>query len=180
MKLRICPFDSEKKVDFFDLRSLGAYRGGKVVGVVSALPIAIAEAEVGIIGKQLKDLELKPEVRTVEAFGPGNYCSAQLDYERCSVVFSSVGTYDKSRKAVGNEVVTAVRDFLKAGKACEKHLADQLLLPLNVLVGGERKWETDGLWEDVVWHPSWDIELQKETLHYETNQEVIAEFGLHE
>ena len=74
----------------------------------------------------------------------------------------------------------AIERDLKAGKACEKHLADQLLLPLNVLVGGERKWETDGLWEDVVWHPSWDIELQKETLHYKTNQEVIAEFGLHE
>ena len=181
MKLRIWPFDGEKRIGFFDLRSLGAYRGGKVVGAVSALPVTIAEAEVGIVGKQLKDLELKSEVRTVEAFGPGNYCYAQLDYERCSVVFSSVGTYDKSRKAVGNEVVTAVRDFLKAGKACEKHLADQLLLPLNVLVGGERRLEQVGeYWEDLVWHPSWDIELQKETLHYKTNQEVIAEFGLHE
>ena len=181
MKLRIWPFDVEKKIEFFDLRKLGEYRGGKVVGIVSALPISIAEAEVGIVGKQLKELELKSEVRTVEAFGPGNYCYAQLDYERCSVVFSSVGTYDKSRKAVGNEVVAAVRDFLKAGKACEKHLADQLLLPLNVFVGGERRLEQVGeYWEDLVWHPSWDIELQKETLHYKTNQEVIAEFGLHE
>ena len=86
-----------------------------------------------------------------------------------------------SEVAVGNEVVTAVRDFLKAGKACEKHLADQLLLPLNVFVGGERRLEQVGeYWEDLVWHPSWDIELQKETLHYKTNQEVVAEFGLHE
>ena len=144
------------------------------------MPIAIAEAEVGIVGKQLKELELKPEVRTVEAFGPGNYCYAQLDYERCSAIFSSVGTYDKSRKAVGNEVVTAVRDFLKAGKACEKHLADQLLLPLNLLVGGDRRLEQVGeYWEDLVWHPNWNLAVQKETLHYKTNQEVIAEFGLH-
>ena len=128
----------------YELTELGAYRGGKVVGVVSALPVGIAEAEVGIVGKQLKELDLKSEVRTVEAFGPGNYCYAQLDYDRCSVVFSSVGTYDKSRRAVGNEVVAAVRDFLK------------------------------------VWHPNWDVELQKETLLYKTNQEVIAKFGLHE
>ena len=119
-------------------------------------------------------------MRTVEAFGPGNYCYAQLDYERCSVVFSSVGTHDKSRRAVGNEVVAAVRDFLKAGKACEKHLADQLLLPLNVLAGGGWKWETDGLWEEEVWHPNWAVELQKETLHYKTNQEVIEGVALHE
>ena len=181
VKLRIWPFDAEKKIDFFDLRELGAYRGGKVVGVVSALPVGIAEAEVGIVGKQLKELELKSEVRTVEALGPGNYCYAQLDYDRCSVLFSSVGTYDKSRKSVGNEVVTAVRDFLKAGKACEKHLADQLLLPLNVLVGGERRLEQVGAyWEDLVWHPNWDVELQKETLHYKTNREVVEGFALHE
>ena len=181
VKLRIWPFDAEKKIDFFDLHELGAYRGGKVVGVVSALPVGIAEAEVGIVGKQLKGLDLKPEVRTVEALGPGNYCYAQLDYDRCSVVFSSVGMYDKSRRAVGNEVVTAVRDFLKADKACEKHLADQLLVPLNVLVGGERRLEQVGAcWEDLVWYPNWDLEVQKETLHYKTNQEVVAEFGLHE
>ena len=189
VKLKVWPFDGSgadgaragQDGRRYELTELGAYRGGRVVGVVSALPIAIAEAEVGIVGKQLKELGLKPEVRTVEAFGPGNYCYVQLDYERCSVVFSSVGTYDKSRKAVGSEVVTAVRDFLKAGKACEKHLADQLLLPLNVFVGGERRQEQVGeYWEDLVWHPNWNVELQKETLHYKTNQEVIAEFGLHE
>ena len=175
VKLRIWPFDVSRKIDFFDLRKLGEYRGGKVVGAVSALPIAIAEAEVGIVGKQLKELKLKPEVRTAEAFGPGNYCYVQLDYERYSVVFSSVGTYDKSRKAVGNEVVTAVRDFLKVGKACEKHLADQLLLPLNLLVGGEWKYDHGAYFQ-----PDWIMDVQKETLHYKTNHEVIAEFGLHE
>lgn len=145
-----------------------------ITGTVSALPVGIAEAEVGIVGKQLKELELKPEVHTVEAFGPGNYCYAQLNYERCSVVFSSVGTYDKSRKAVGNEVVMAVRDFLKAGKACEKHLADQLLMPLNVLVGG---WFDPG--EDC-YYENWSVDVQKESLHYKTNREVIDAFGLKE
>ena len=181
VKLRIWPFDAASRIDFFDWRKLGEYRGGKVVGTVSALPVAIAEAEVGIVGKQLKELELKSEVRTVEAFGPGNYCYVQLDYERCSVVFSSVGTYGKSRKAVGNEVAKSVRDFLKAGKACEKHLADQLLVPLNVFVGGSEKVEQVGAyWEDLVWHPNWNLEIQKETLHYTTNQSVISEFWLHE
>ena len=151
------------------------------MGVVSALPIAIAEAEVGVVSKQLKELGLKSEVRTADAFGPGNYCYVQLDYERCSVVFSSVGTYNKSRKSVGNEVGKSVRDFLKAGKACERHLADQLLLPLNLLVGGERRLEQVGAyWEDEVWHPNWALAVQKETLHYTTNRDVIAKFALHE
>ena len=180
VKLKVWPFDEEKRIGFYDLTDLGAYRGGKVVGIVSALPVAIAEAEVGIVGKQLRDLALEREVRTVESFGPGNSCYVRLDYERGSVVFSSVGTYNKSRKAVANEVVKAVRDFLKEGKACEKHLADQLLLPLNLLVGGERKLEQVGeYWEDLVWHPNWSVEVQKETLHYKTNRSVVSEFGLH-
>ena len=173
VKLKVWPFDETKRIDFFDLRKLGEFRGGKVVGVVSALPVAIAEAEIGIVGKRLRELGLKPEVRTVEAFGPGNYCYVQLDYERCSVVFSAVGTYDKSRKSVANEVATAVSDFLKAGKACEKHLADQLLVPLNLLVGG-----------CVFYDPgrnsrvNWSIDVQKETKHYLTNLDVVSAFNV--
>jgi len=170
VKLRVWPFDETKKLKHFELTDLGAYRGGKVVGVVSAIPVEIAEAEVGIVRNQLRDLELKPEIRTVEAFGPGNYCYAQLDYERTSVVFSGVGTYGKSRKAVANEVSHAVQEFLKAGRACEKHLADQLLVPVSVFLG-ERLWCCDA-----EFFRDWSVEVQKETNHFTTNQEVINMF----
>ncbi len=176
IKLRIWPFDESKKPERYELNDLGAYKGGKVVGVVSAIPKSIAEAEVGIVCKQFRDLDLKPEVRSIESFGPGNYAYAQLDYERGSVVFSSVGTYAKSRKAVAHEVVTAVREFVKSGKACEKHLADQLLVPLSLFIGGEYHWESDGLWEDEVWRPNWTLDVQKETKHYMTNRDVIEKF----
>ena len=177
VKLRIWPYDAAKKPDRYELVDLGAYKGGVVKGVVSHIRRSIAEAEVGIIGTQLRDLELKCDIEEVDAFGPGNYCCVKLDYERGTVVFSGVGTYNKSRKAVANEVVHQVREFVKSGKACEKHLADQLLVPLNVFVGGDYKRETDGLWEDDVWHPNWNIDAQKETLHYKTNQDVIAQFS---
>ena len=158
------------------VQSLGAYKGGKVVGVVSAIPKSIAEAEVGIVSNQFRELDLAPEVRKVESFGPGNYAYAQLDYERASVVISGVGTYEKSRKAVAGEIVSNLREFLKSGKACERHLADQLLLPLRLLVGGHYEWQTDGLWEDEVWCPDWSLDIQKETKHYETNKMVINYF----
>ena len=172
VKLRVWPFDAAKSYSFTDL---GAYRGGRAVGVVSAISPGIAEAEVGIICNQLRDLKLEPEVRTVEAFGPGNYCYARLDYERGSVVISAVGTYGKSRKAVANEVVVAAREFVKSGKACEKHLADQLLVPAVVFLGERRwlypnnKWIDDGFVD-------WNVAVQKETLHFMTNQEVINSF----
>lgn len=168
VKLRVWPFDETRRLKHFELTELGAFRGGKVVGVVSAIPADIAEAEVGIVKNQLRELELESEVRTVDALGPGNYCYARLDYERSSIVFSGVGTYGKSRKAVANEVVRAVRDFLRAGKACEKHLADQLQLPLREFVGGE--WYMDD------YNDHWSLDVQRETLHYTTNRTVLGLF----
>jgi len=168
VKLCVWPYDESKKPDRYELVDLGEYKDGVVKGVVSHLPRSIAEAEVGIVGVQLRDLALKHDICEVDAMGPGNYCCAKLNYERGTVVFSGVGTYDRSRKAVAHEVVTAVREFVKSGKACEKHLADQLLVPLNVLLGSN--WNSD--WEC----QRWAIDVQKETKHYTTNCDVIAKF----
>lgn len=172
VKLRIWPFDESKKPERYALDDLGAYRGGKAVGVVSSISRAIAEAEVGIICNQFRELHLAPEVREVESFGPGNYAYAELDYERASVVVSSVGTYNKSRKAVANEIVQQLREFIKSGKACEKHLADQLLLPLCLFLCGKCE-RRNGNWQ---WRPNWSLDVQRETKHYVTNKMVIESF----
>ena len=175
VRLKVWPMDESKVAKNYSLTDLGEYRGGKVVGVVSSIPDSIAEAEVGIVGAQLRELGLERETRRVESFGPGNYCYAQLDYERASIVFSSVGTYEKSRKAVAHDVVHATRNFLKSGKACERHLADQLLVPLEMFVGGYSSYNSG-----FEWHDNWTLDVQKETLHLTTNRDVISMFGLHE
>ena len=180
VKLRVWPYDEAKKPERYELTDLGEYKGGVVKGVVAHLPRSIAEAEVGIVGVQFRDLALKPDICAVDAMGPGNYCCVKLNYERGTVVFSSVGTYNKSRKAVAHEVVQQVREFIKSGKACEKHLADQLLVPLAMFVGGEHVNVGTGLCGilhgDEVWRPNWAIDVQKETKHYTTNCDVIAKF----
>ncbi len=170
IKLKIKPFDESRRNRFYELNSLGDFKGGKVVGVVSALPRSIAEAEAGIVASKFRELKLKQEIREVESFGPGNYCYVQLDYERASVVISSIGTFNKSRKAVANDVVQQVNEFLKSQKACEKHLADQLLVPAAVLLEC-RRWYCDAMEFD-----DWKVDVQKETEHFKTNQLVIDEF----
>lgn len=168
VKLKIKPFDASRRVGFYELEGLGAFKGGRIVGVVSALPRAIAEAEVGIVASKFRELELKQEVREVESFGPGNYCCVQLDYERATVVISSIGTYNRSRKAVANDVVQQAKEFLASGKACEKHLADQLLVPVAIFLGCRRR--CLGEFKD------WQVAVQKETEHFKTNQLVINQF----
>ncbi len=172
VKLRIWPYDAAKRPTRYELTDLGAYLGGSVEGVVSHIPRSIAEAEVGIVGNQLRDLALERVVREVDALGPGNYCCARLRYERATVVISAIGTYGKSRKSVANEVAHQIRDFVKSGKACEKHLADQLLVPLHLFIGGCETWD-DG---SDRWVDAWKLAIQKETSHYTTNQLVISAF----
>ena len=172
VKLRVWPYDEAKRPERYELTDLGVYKGGTVEGVVSHIPRSIAEAEVGIVGNQLRDLALERVVREVDALGPGNYCCTRLRYEHATVVFSAVGTYGKSRKAVGNEIVQQIRNFVKSGKACEKHLADQLLVPLHLFIGGCETW--DGGSDR--WIDNWNLAIQKETSHYTTNRLVISVF----
>ena len=174
VKLRVWPYDESKRPARYDLTDLGAYLGGTVEGVVSHIPRSIAEAEVGIVGNQMRDLALERVVREVDALGPGNYCCTRLRYERATVVISAIGTYGKSRKSVANEVARQIRDFVKSSKACEKHLADQLLVPLHLFIGTELEWSHG--WQDYLDVAAWKLAIQKETSHYTTNQLVIGFF----
>jgi RNA 3'-terminal phosphate cyclase (ATP) len=175
VKLRIWPYDEAKRPERYDLTDLGAYRGGTVEGVVSHISRSIAEAEVGIVGNQLRDLAFERVVRDVDALGPGNYCCVRLRYDRATIVISAVGTYGKSRKAVANEVVHQIRDFVKSRKACEKHLADQLLVPHHLFIGKHQEWSDR--WQDFINVNAWNLAIQKETSHFTTNQAVIAAFN---
>ena len=168
IRLSIKPFDEVKANRDWSMTTLGAYRGGKAVGVVSSIPLAIAKDEAERIAHRLWEIDLAQEVREVESPGPGNYCYVRLDFERASVVFSGIGTWGRSRKAVANGVVVAVSHFteaVKAGAAVERHLADQLLVPLAVLLG-----RRGGSPEEL------GMAIEKETPHYTTNRNVIRRF----
>ncbi len=164
IRLSITPFDDLKANIDWSFTDRGVLRGGKIVGVVSSLSHEIAAGEVEQIAHKLWSLELAQETRRVESPGPGNYCYARLDFERGSVVFSEVGTYDRSRRAVANTAASAAKHFLSSGAAVELHLADQLLVPAAVLLGRHGTAGEIG------------IAIEQETLHYTTNQDVIAAF----
>ena len=165
IRLSIKPFDKARANKSWSFTGLGDYRGGRVVGIVSNIPRVIAENEAEIVSHKLPDLSLRQEVLEAQSPGPGNCCFAQLDFANASVVVSEVGSYNRSRKAVANGVVSQVRRFLKAGAAVEEHLADQLLVPLAVLLS--RHGDSP---------EKLGMTIEKETLHYTTNRDVIGRF----
>ena len=165
IRLSIKPFEKARANQSWSFTNLGDFRGGRAVGIVSNIPRVIAENEAEIVLHKLSDLSLREEVLQAQSPGPGNCCFAQLDFAHASVVVSEVGSYNRSRKAVANGVVSQVRRFLKAGAAVEEHLADQLLVPLAVLLDRH-----GGSTEEL------GMTIEKETLHYKTNMEVIELF----
>lgn len=166
--LSITPFDNSSRNKNYFLIELGEFKGGIITGVVSDIKRKIAETEVEIVFRRLSDLILGKEIQEVESVGPGNYCIAKLQYERASVVFSSIGCIGRSRKTVANEIVHAVQKFLKSNKACEVHLADQLLLPYCVFVLGEINYFNPN---ELEW-----LSIQEKSLHFTTNMDVICLF----
>lgn len=167
IKLDIKPFRKSKTPQFYSLKKLGVYCGGSVVAAVSDISKAIAESECKIVGIKLNDLGIEQCPQVVESVGPGNYCVVKLKYENATIVFSSIGSYGRSRKSVANELIKAVNKFVKSEKACEKHLADQLLLPYVLFI--DRKIEA----LDSV--DKW-LDVQEKTLHFTTNIEIIKKF----
>ena len=165
IRLSIKPFDKARANKSWSFTGLGDYQGGRAVGIVANIPRVIAENEAEIVSHKLLDLSLRQEVLEAQSPGPGNCCFAQLDFANASVVVSEVGSYNRSRKAVANGVVSQARRFLKAGAAAEEHLADQLLVPLAALLGrhGDSPEELG-------------MTIEKETLHYTTNRDVIGRF----
>ena len=165
VRLSVKPFDKARANASWSFTDLGGFRGGRAVGIVSNIPRAIAESETEIIAYKLSAHPLRQEACDVASPGPGNCCFAQLDFDSASVVVSGVGSYNRSRKAVANDVVSQVKRFLNSGAAVEEHLADQLLVPLAVLLGRH-----GGAPEEL------GMAIGKETLHYTTNSDVIAKF----
>ncbi len=165
IRLSIKPFEKARANQSWSFTKLGDFLGGRTVGIVSNIPRVIAENEAEIVSHKLSNLSLRQEVLEAQSPGPGNCCFAQLDFAHASVVVSEVGSYNRSRKAVANGIVSQVRRFLKAGAAVEEHLADQLLVPLSVLLG-----RRGGSPEEL------GMTIEKESLHYTTNRDVIGRF----
>jgi RNA 3'-terminal phosphate cyclase (ATP) len=74
--------------------------------------------------------------------------------------FSAYGRLGKPSEAVADEAVAALREHHASQAAVETHLADQLLLPLSVAIGGS------------------EFTVACRTGHLTTNAWTIGQFGV--
>lgn len=137
----------------------GARLSAHAIAMVSRLSPSIALREIEVLRDRLALTE--EQARIVEVpnpIGPGNAAAVEICYEHITEVFSEVGEVGRSAEAVARAIADKARDYIASEKPVGPYLADQLMVPLAVLGGGQ--YATGPLTE-----------------HARTNIEIVRAFG---
>ena len=129
------------------LEPLNLCECGAVTGVdghirVYNLHEGIAEREYAALQAQnfvrlgLCEENLRVEERTRSAEGPGNTVVLTVHRESGATVCSAIGQRDVPAESVARQAADRAMAFLRAEVPVERHLADQLLVPLALAGGG--------------------------------------------
>jgi RNA 3'-terminal phosphate cyclase (ATP) len=150
--------DPVPKLSRIDLLERGEIVHRKAVGIVSQIPLKIAETEVDILQEKLSwESECFEVEANNDSRGPGNILICRIDSQNITEVFTGFGQRGIPGKRVASDLSEEVREYLSAGVPVGRHLADQLMIPMALAGGG--KFRTLPL-----------------TRHSLTNREVIMKF----
>lgn len=105
----------------------------RATAIVSKLSASIASRELKRLRARLNwDEDQCHILEVLDAASPGNVLWLELNAPGVTNVFSSIGEQGKSAENVADEAVDQVREFLAAGAPVDRHLADQLMVPLAI------------------------------------------------
>jgi RNA 3'-terminal phosphate cyclase (ATP) len=149
------------------LLSRGEKADEMIVAKVAHLPIGIAASETKQVASHFHGRQVRQIVDVIQSPGPGNYCFMMVKHQHLTAVFSEIGTYGKSRKAVANSVACQAKIYMSAAFTADRYLSDQLLLPIvlagRLLTSEKKLWGAFSM-------------PKKHSLHFDTNRSVILQF----
>jgi len=119
-----------------ELLERGPVRRCSVQVLLSRLPEDIARREVATLRERLALPEESCRIESVTASGPGNALHVRVDCAHLTTVFAAFGRRGVPAETVAGRAAEEVRRYLDADVALDRHLADQLLLPLALAAGG--------------------------------------------
>lgn len=120
-----------------ELEHRGELHWRRGVATIADLPMHVAERELATLQKELglAATDLRAEL-LAPGRGPGNVCRVELQHEHLTVVFTEFGEKGLPAETVAGKLADQVRRFERADVAVDERLADQLLLPMALGVGG--------------------------------------------
>lgn len=138
-----------------------------ITAKVAHLSLGIASTEAKIVYDQLPGREMRMQVEEVASHGTGNYCLFAKKCQNITAIFSEIGTYGKSRKAVANSVAHQAKAYLRAQFVADEYLSDQLLVP--IVLAAVRVPEASLYWGKFTMP-------RKHSQHFDTNWSVLKLF----
>ncbi len=129
-------------------------------GVAANLPLHIAQRMAGRAEALLQPLGVPVTIRAEQAssVSPGAWIFLKASYEHGPAGFGAHGVRGKPSEAVAEEAVAELMAFHHSAAALDRHLADQVLLPLALAQGVS------------------DFTCAEVTRHLQTNAWVIEQF----
>ena len=128
--------DSPAELSALDLRQRGRIVRRSALGIVSNLPLSIAERELAVVEQQLGWERSSLTAESVASRGSGNILFLEVESEQLSEIFTGFGQRKVRAETVAELAINEARRYLASEVAVGEHLADQLLLPMALMKGG--------------------------------------------
>jgi RNA 3'-terminal phosphate cyclase (ATP) len=154
-----------QKLNPFIIRERGKLIRKDVLGIVSEIPIKIAEDEVRIVCSKMDWDKNTGKAISVISSGPGNILFAILEYENICEVFTGFGQRGVPLQKVAESVIKQLKRYIVSNAPIGEYLADQLLIPMALT--GQGSFLTIGLSK----HTLTNIEVIKKFLNLDINYE---------
>jgi RNA 3'-terminal phosphate cyclase (ATP) len=107
------------------------------ISALSNLPAHIGQRQKRQAERLLRERGFTPEIEIVEAPSPGQGTVVFLvaEFENVVAGFTSYGARGKRAEKVAEEACQEFIQYYDSGQALDKHLADQLILPMSLAAG---------------------------------------------
>jgi len=135
---------------------------------VSNLPRSIVDRQMSVVVSRLRPLGIEP-IQVIEEYdspGKGTVTFILFDDGVIKAGFTSLGERGKPAEKVAADACDEFEAWWKSGMALDKHLADQLIVPM-AFASGESAFTT----EEITLHLSTNIWTVEHFLHTEINVE---------
>jgi len=129
--------ESTAQLSRLNLLERGIVKNCSATALLSQLPRHIGERELHILERELDWPARNLAIEEVQnPFGPGNALIAEVECEHIATVFTGFGERGVRAETVARRLAGEIREYLEADAPVDRHLADQLILPMALAGGG--------------------------------------------
>ncbi len=134
IQIKIQPWQHRNKLNLLDRGTLQSTEAFAAVLNLSE-EAQIAQRELATLNKRLK-LDTQQQFH-LNGISQGNTAYVKVEHQHLVQLFTALGEMRKSAEQIANYLAEQVKQYMESNAAVDEYLADQLLLPLALVQGGE-------------------------------------------